>query len=101
MPVVTFELERNRELLSQAIMDVLKSWPELHRRVFEQAHYQGDSVQKISGSLGLSATDVSTILESCDRKLRWALRSFRGGSHGAVMHPRQKRAAFSASGCFS
>jgi len=100
MSAVIFELERNRELLSQAIMDVLKSWPELHRRIFEQAHYQGDSVEKISGSFGLSATDVCMILESCDRKLRSALRSFRGGSHGAVTHSCQRRAAFSISGCF-
>jgi len=101
MSVVTFELERNRELLCQAIVDVLRSWPELHRRVFEQAHYQGDSVEKISGSLGLSATDVSTILKSCDRKLRLALRGFRGGSHGAVTRPPQKCTAFSVNGCFS
>jgi DNA-directed RNA polymerase specialized sigma24 family protein len=100
MSAVTFELERNRELLSQAIMDVLKSWPELHRRVFEQAHYQGNSVEKISGSLGLSATDVRLILESCDRKLRSALRSFRSESHSDATHYCQRRAAFSVSGCF-
>ena len=100
MCAVTSELERNRELLSQAIMDVLKSWPEMHRRVFEQAHYQGTSVEQISGSVGLNATDVRMILESCDRKLRAALRSFRGENHGAVANSRPRRVAFSVSGCF-
>lgn len=100
MSAVGLELEHNRELLSQAIVDVLRSWPELQRRVFEQAHYQGRSAEMISGSIGLSAADVRTILESCDRKLRLALRGFCREAHGAAAHSRPRRAAFSASGCW-
>ncbi len=93
-------LDRNRELLSQAIVDVLASWPELHRRVFEQAHYQGHSMEKISGSLGLSVANVRMILEGCDRRLRAALRSFRSEIRSPEdNHPQPGDGAFCTSGC--
>lgn len=94
------ELEGNRELLSHAIVDILRSWPELHRRVFEQAHYQGRSAENISSSLGLSIADVRLILESCDRRLRSALRDFRGDVEGAGNQSCPRRPAFSVNGCF-
>ena len=77
MTGASFESERNRELLSQTIVGVLKSWPEHCRKVFEQSHYQGRSVEMISTSLGLSVMDVRMILENCDRRLRSALHDFR------------------------
>ncbi len=96
----SMELERNRELLSQAIVDVLMSWPEIQRRVFEQAHYQGRSVEEISGSLGLSATNVRMILENCDRRLRAALRDFSGEARSTEESSGPQRVAFCTNGCF-
>jgi DNA-directed RNA polymerase specialized sigma24 family protein len=70
---------RNRETLSTAILQVLRSWPELHQRVFVKSHYHSESIEEISISLGLRASDVRGILDQCDRKLRTALKGFREG----------------------
>jgi DNA-directed RNA polymerase specialized sigma24 family protein len=71
------KLKHAREFLSQTIAEVLKSWPELHRRVFIQVHYEGKSARSISNSLGLELADVSHILRICERKLLVSLRAFR------------------------
>jgi DNA-directed RNA polymerase specialized sigma24 family protein len=77
-----------RELLSQAILDVLGGWTDLHRQVFVKAHYQGQSVDAISGLLGMPAPEVRRILDNCDRRLRAALRSFREEvCEGAICAP--------------
>ncbi len=96
-----FELECDRELLSRAIVDVLGGWPDLHRRVFVEAHYEGRSIETISRSLGVCATDVRMILEGCERRLRAALRSFIGAGHRSSEHPRPGVAVRSASRNFS
>ena len=93
----TVSLE-NRDQLSRAIMHVLKSWPELQRRVFVEAHYEGRPIESISRSTGLSQPEVRRILENCDRKLHWALRSFRSDGNGSVAL--EVRASFCSSGCF-
>jgi DNA-directed RNA polymerase specialized sigma24 family protein len=67
----------NRDCLLHAILNVLKGWPELHRSIFIQAHYQGKSQGEISRGLELCAEDVRRILDVCDRRLRSALREFR------------------------
>ncbi len=95
-----FESERSRELLSQTILDVLKSWPEHYRRVFELSHYQGRSIDTIAASLGLNAADVRMILENCERRLRSALHGFRGEIRGADENPRPSAAVLSICGCF-
>ena len=92
-------MDRSRELLSQAILDVLGSWPELDRRVFVQAHYQGRPIENISGCLGLSTAEVRRILETCERKLLSALRDFRNAAGDAVAHCSPERTGFSFSGC--
>ncbi len=98
---IGIELERNRELLSQAILDVLRSWPELHQRVFVQAHYQGRSVEAISGALGLSPVDARMILESCDRRLRAALRGLRDELNGNAERSHSRSSTLSVSRCYS
>lgn len=100
MSGASMEVERNREMLSQAIVDVLMSWPELHRRVFEQAHYQGRSAEEISGSLSLSVTNVRMILENCNRRLRAALRAFAGEARSAEESSGSQRVVFCTDGCF-
>jgi DNA-directed RNA polymerase specialized sigma24 family protein len=99
MSEFTLEMEHNRELLSQAIVDILRSWPELHRSVFVQAHYQGRPIEKISGYLGLSAPDVHRILDGCERKLRSALRNYRGSSHGVLAQSGPAHAPVPLNGC--
>jgi DNA-directed RNA polymerase specialized sigma24 family protein len=94
------EQERERELLSRAIVDILRSWPEEHRRVFEQAHYQGRSAESISKSLDLSTAHVRLILENCDRRLRSALRGFRGDLEDPESQSCKGRTAFSVNGCY-
>jgi DNA-directed RNA polymerase specialized sigma24 family protein len=69
--------ERAREFLSQAIVDAVKSWPELHRGIFIQVHYEGKSAEAISSSYGLQIADIIHILKLCERKLSASLRAFR------------------------
>ncbi len=80
MATTSFELERTRELLCEKIVEILNSWPELHRRIFVQSHYRGESLDDISHCVGLKVSDARLILENCERKLRSALKSFRTGS---------------------
>lgn len=77
MAVVTLRLESNRELLSEAIVEVLASWPELDRQLFAQAHYAGRTVDQIAQSFNLEVREVRRILEDCESRLRIALKSFR------------------------
>jgi DNA-directed RNA polymerase specialized sigma24 family protein len=67
----------NREDLFQEIRNTLFEWPELDRRVFSQAHYNGESLETISRSLQLNVEEVSTILKECDRRLNESIRNFR------------------------
>jgi DNA-directed RNA polymerase specialized sigma24 family protein len=73
-------MERNRKDLSEAIMDVLESWPELDRQVFTKSHYRGESAESISSSEGLSVSEVRMILDLCNRRLRQSLTGFRRGA---------------------
>jgi hypothetical protein len=77
MATAVLTSERMRDLLSHTILEILDSWPDVHREVFVRAHYWGDSVEFISGTLGMEAEEVRFILEQCDRRLRTALRPFR------------------------
>ena len=85
-PVSVFIIERKgkekmkRENLFQLIFDALNQWPELERRIFFQAHYNGQSVKAIARSLQLDAEEVSAILRRCDRRLYASLNSFRKGN---------------------
>jgi hypothetical protein len=82
-PVSVFIIEckgkekMKRENLFQLIFDALNRWPELERRIFFQAHYNGQSVKAIARSLQLDAEEVSAILRRCDRRLYASLNSFR------------------------
>ena len=80
-------LKGNREDLFREISNVLEKWPELERRIFAQAHYQGLSPEIISDSLELDANEVGSILRKCDRELIDSLREFRqnNGSEGTFI----------------
>ncbi len=69
--------EGSRELLSQAIVESLNSWPEIHRRVFVETHYRNRSVEEISRDLGIGCREVTQILENCEHRLFHALKVFR------------------------
>jgi DNA-directed RNA polymerase specialized sigma24 family protein len=71
-------VESPRELLSQAIVDVVRSFPENHRRVFVLVHYGGRHVEEAARSLGIGASEARQILEQCERRLVKNLRQFRG-----------------------
>lgn len=69
--------DRERELLSQAIVKTLDSWPQLNRQIFSEAHYAGKSPESISSSLGVSPERVRQILRESESRLQQALKSFR------------------------
>jgi DNA-directed RNA polymerase specialized sigma24 family protein len=75
-----FGFEPSRNLLSQAIVEVLQSWPELQRRVFVETHYHGRPVEEVSLALALCPGEVTQILQHCERKLFRALKAFRDGT---------------------
>lgn len=73
-------IKGKREDLFREISNVLKKWPDLERRIFSQAHYQGLSTESISDSLELDVKEVCSILRKCDRELFISLREFRVGT---------------------
>jgi DNA-directed RNA polymerase specialized sigma24 family protein len=75
MPALNAKLER--EDLFREISHVLRDWPELDRRVFYQAHYQGQSPETISRLMQVDAQRVSAILRQCEDRLHAALKGFR------------------------
>jgi DNA-directed RNA polymerase specialized sigma24 family protein len=77
MATAHLRLEPQRDLLSQAIVESLKSWPETQRTVFIQLHYGGRSVEEISDGLGMCKGEVIQMLRQCERNLFQALKAFR------------------------
>jgi DNA-directed RNA polymerase specialized sigma24 family protein len=71
-------VESPREILSQAIVDVVRSFPENHRRIFVQVHYGGRHVEEAACSLGIGVSEARHILEQCERELVKNLRQLRG-----------------------
>ena len=69
-------VESPRELLSQAIIDVVQSFPENHRRIFVQVRYEGRPIDEAARGLGISVSEARQILEQCERKLLRDLREF-------------------------
>jgi len=66
-----------RNGLSEVILGELDSWPDLHRHIFVQSHYRGQSLEQVSRSFGMGVSEVRLILNQCERRLRDALRAFR------------------------
>jgi len=73
---------KTRDLLTQAIVECLNSWSEIHRRIFIDTHYCGRSVEEIARTLNLRPSDVSSILQQCERRLHESLKVFRECSRG-------------------
>ena len=71
-----------REDLFQEILETMREWPERDQRIFSQAHYHGQSVEKISASLNLNVGEVRTVLQNCTRKLYTKLSKFRRDEYG-------------------
>ena len=86
--------DSERELLSKAIVETLRSWPQLHRQIFSEAHYRGRSIESISNSFNMSSEAVRAILQECDGRLRNALKSFRNSRPGSL------RPCYAVNGCF-
>ena len=76
MATARLRIDPQRDLLSQAIVESLQSWPEYHRRVFIEIHYCGRPVEDVARSLGLRAVTVKQILERCELMLHQALEGF-------------------------
>ncbi len=100
MAAAGLRFEPSRELLSQAIVESLKSWPEFQRRIFVEIHYGGRSVEEVSRTLGLSRIEVTQILEHCQRKLHRALKAFRDETSGDVSGESSHPLVYAAGGCF-
>jgi DNA-directed RNA polymerase specialized sigma24 family protein len=77
MATAHLRFEPQRDLLSQAIMESLKSWPEAQRCIFIEIHYGGRSVEEISRAFGMRPGEVIQILRQCECNLFRALRVFR------------------------
>jgi DNA-directed RNA polymerase specialized sigma24 family protein len=77
MATANVRFEPQRDLLSQAIVESLMSWPETPRRVFIEIHYCGRSVEETARALGLRQGEVLQILQHCEFRLHRALKAFR------------------------
>jgi DNA-directed RNA polymerase specialized sigma24 family protein len=77
MAAVAFKLENPRELLNQAMIEEILSWPDRPRQIFTQAHYRGLRIEEIASRLGENAVEVRRILALYEQKLRSAIRVFR------------------------
>jgi len=66
-----------RDKLFEEISNALRQWTELERRIFSQAHYQGQSLEAISRSVQLDVREVRAILHQCDLRLHVSLRDCR------------------------
>jgi DNA-directed RNA polymerase specialized sigma24 family protein len=75
MPTVSEKVKHDD--LFQGILDTLRSWPDLDRQIFVQAHYHGQSIEAISRSLNLNMEETRLILQHRDHELHAALRKFR------------------------
>ncbi len=100
MAAAGMRFEPSRELLSQAIVDSLKSWPEFQRRIFIEIHYGGRSVEEVSRTLGLSRNEVTQILKHCERKLYRALKTLRDEASGDMSEEPSHPMVYAAGGCF-
>jgi DNA-directed RNA polymerase specialized sigma24 family protein len=79
MAANALNLSYPRNLLYEAIKKEIRSWADLPRRIFMQAHYAGKSVSEIASQSGCETQEVLQILETHESKLRKALRAFRIG----------------------
>jgi len=80
MSAGSLKSESPRALLSQAIVEVIQSWPEQPRLIFARVHYGGMSVEEVALDFGLPPGTIRQTLESCERKLRTSLQPFRSSS---------------------
>ena len=69
-----------REVLLHEINNAFLQWPERERKIFSQAHYNGQSPEAIARLLQLDVQEVTVILKQCERRLYTSLRSLRKGS---------------------
>jgi DNA-directed RNA polymerase specialized sigma24 family protein len=91
--------EPSRDLLSQAIVESLKSWPEFQRRIFIETHYCGRSVEEIARALELGTGEVVQILQRCERRLYRALSALRNGTPGAMSEDSSQQRDYAAKSC--
>jgi DNA-directed RNA polymerase specialized sigma24 family protein len=91
MAGLTFGFGISRNLLLQAIMECVNSWPELQRRIFISVHYGGKPESEVAAILGLSRKEVEQALQDCERQLHQALKPFREAeSPEAPYEPRRE-----------
>jgi DNA-directed RNA polymerase specialized sigma24 family protein len=79
--------ERDRELLSQAIVHTLDSWPQLDRQIFAEVHYNGRTIEDVANFLGINDEKVRRILQDSETRLRRAVHAFSRETHAAVRFP--------------
>lgn len=77
MAASTLNLDTPRNLLCVAIIEEIRSWADIPRRIFMQVHYAGKSVEEIASQSGFGTGEVLQILETHESKLRKALKTFR------------------------
>jgi DNA-directed RNA polymerase specialized sigma24 family protein len=82
MATGTMDWMRARNSWYDAIVKELRTWADLPRRIFMQAHYSGKSIEEIAFQSGCDAEQVKEILRTHELKLRKALRSLRAEASG-------------------
>ena len=73
----------------------------MHRRIFTQSHYYGETAEDISKSMGLSVPEVRLILEQCNRTLRQSLKDFRLETLSPLRSTNSRAPEFSAGSYFN
>ncbi len=66
-----------RDMLADAIITSLQSWPEVERRIFVEVRYLGKSPDAVAQLLGLQPAEVCQALVQCELKLYRALKTLR------------------------
>jgi hypothetical protein len=77
MATGTMNLGSTRNILFDAIVKELRSWSDIPRRIFMQAHYSGKRIEDIASQSGMDPQEALAILEMHELKLRKALRALR------------------------
>jgi DNA-directed RNA polymerase specialized sigma24 family protein len=99
MAAAGLSFEPLRGMLLQAIVASVNSWPELHRRIFTEIHYEGKSAEELARSLSMSPYEVLRALRHCESKLHLSLRSLRDGCASVLTETSHPEMRYSSACC--
>jgi DNA-directed RNA polymerase specialized sigma24 family protein len=74
MALGALKIENPRDLLTRAIIQEIRSWPQRARQIFTQVHYGGMRVEDVAAHFGMSTEEIEDLLRLYHRRLCQALR---------------------------